>query len=140
MTLIQIKEQQDKYTKSLQNLLKTLSKLSPFDPNLIYSDNALELYDASGARFTRVYECAIKLFRAYDLFDSIEASTSYRELIHKMETVGWVKNTDIWMEMKIIRNKLNHEYLPFDQQSIYNFILNEAKTEFVHLDKATSNV
>ena len=140
MTLIQIKEQKEKYANSLQRLLKTLYKLTPFDSKLIYSDTVLELYDASGARFTRVYESAVKLFRAQDLFDSIEASTSYRELIHKMETLGWVNNTDMWMEMKIIRNKLNHEYLPFDQQSIYNFILTEAKAEFVHLDKATSSV
>ena len=83
MTNVLLHDQIDRYSKSLHLFLKTISKLERFNKESVYTDAVLELYDASGARFTRTYECAIKLFRAKDLLDSIETTTSYRELIHK---------------------------------------------------------
>ncbi len=130
MTISLIKEQALKYQRALTALLVTGSKLERYDQSIQYSDETLELYDASGARFTRTYECALKLFRAKDLYDSIHPATTYRDLIHHMASFEWVEQSEGWMEMKIIRNKLNHEYLPFDQELIYNFILSEALSEF----------
>ncbi len=121
------------FTKSLKAMTKTAAQLDFFDPTKTYSDNTLEKYDALGARYTRTYECAIKLFRTKDLLDSNEEATTIRELFHRMEHYLWISDSAIWLSMKIVRNKLNHEYLPYDQAKIYNYILHEAKNELLYL-------
>ena len=119
----QIEVRKRLFVKSLRAFQKTASELQRFDQLNTYNDLELEKYDALGARFTRVYECAIKLFRAKDIVDSLETAVSYRDLLHKMERFGWISDIEIWNDIKIVRNKLNHEYLPSEQESIYNFII-----------------
>ena len=52
-----------------------------------------------------------------------------------MEKQDIISSTDLWFEMRDIRNRIVHEYLPGEVEKIYNIILNEFSAELMAVYK-----
>lgn len=77
-----------------------------------YTADELEPYDALSDRFIRIVEISIKFFRTYEYYLQAEQSQSFRHGLHQMEKLGLISNIDIWLDMRDIRNKIVHDYVP----------------------------
>jgi uncharacterized protein with HEPN domain len=54
-----------------------------------------------------------------------ERSETLRDLLNKMEKLDLVSSVQCWMEMRDVRNRIVHEYLPEEIQEIYDIIMGE---------------
>lgn len=97
---------------AMEALEASLHTLPLFDKTKKYTYPQLEAFDALTSRFIRTYESAIGFFRSYDLNNSIQPADSLRDLLHNMEKAGYITDIDRWLDMRLIRNKITHDYLP----------------------------
>jgi hypothetical protein len=87
-------------------------RLSAYDTDTRYTPKALEPYDALPDRFVRAVECALRDSRRHELAEFAEQSDTTRTLLNPMEKLGLVSHADHWLEMRNIRNRIVHDYLP----------------------------
>jgi uncharacterized protein with HEPN domain len=50
-------------------------------------------------------------------------------LISSEEKAKIISSTEIWMEMRDLRNRIVHDYLPSELKKLYDLIMNEYKQE-----------
>ena len=101
----------------------------------MYTPDELEPYDALSDRFIRTVEIAIKFFRSYEYYLQADQSQTLRDGLHRMEKLGLVSHIDIWLEMRDIRNRIVHDYVPEKIAELYQLIRGEFYTELSQLDK-----
>ena len=118
-----IYEAKEKVKKSFALVEASLAKLDAYKLNYDYSYDELEPYDALTERFIRCVEMFAKYFKTYDAYKSIAKSPTYRDLINVMEKVGLVTATPLWMEMRDVRNRIVHDYLPEQTKEMYDDIM-----------------
>ncbi len=111
-----------KLLHALEAIEASLQTLPPFDETKKYSYSELEAFDALTSRFIRAYETAIGFFRSYDLYNAIKPADSLRDLLHNMEKAGYITDTDRWLDMRLIRNKITHDYLPDQVAGFFTLI------------------
>ncbi len=112
-----------KLIHALVALEASMSRVPPFDPTKQYSYEELEVFDALSSRFIRAYEAAISYFRSYDLRYSLQQADTLRDLLHNMEKAGLVSDASVWFDMRLIRNKITHDYLPEQAAQFFKLIL-----------------
>lgn len=118
-----------KMDKTFALVEASVSKLSQYEPEKHYSFDELEPYDALTDRFIRCVEMFVKYFKTYDTYQSINGALTFRDLINTMEKLGLVSNTPIWMDMKDVRNRIVHDYLPKQTKAMFDSIMSEFYTE-----------
>jgi len=124
-------EQIQKASKALSLLKDSFSKYQPFDLYKIYSPTDLESYDALALRFEKVVELFInQLFRTIEIHYFGLASTTIRDRLLVLQKTGFIDDINNWIDMRIIRNKIAHDYLPDQIKSIYEDILLYSKIIF----------
>ncbi|EDP74416.1 hypothetical protein [Hydrogenivirga sp. 128-5-R1-1] len=110
--------------KDLENSLKlleySLSKYEPFDPTVVYNFEDLEYYDSLSFRFEKAVEAIFYFFKTLEIYLYGESSDTYRKMLQRMEKLNLIKNLEIYMEIKILRNKVVHAYLPEKLEEIYS--------------------
>jgi hypothetical protein len=67
-------------------------------------------------------EVAIKFFRTYEYYLQAEQSQTVRDGLHLMEKLGLVSGIDIWLEMRDVRNRIVHDYVPEKIAEMYRLI------------------
>jgi hypothetical protein len=107
-----LRENRDKARAALGLVMASLDTYAPFNPAAELSPKELEPYDALADRFIRTIESALRLFRSVELYEFGIPADSTRELLDRMEKLGWVSSAELWMAMRSIRNKIVHDYLP----------------------------
>lgn len=107
-----LRENRDKARAALRLVMASLDTYAPFNPAAELSPKELEPYDALADRFIRTIESALRLFRSVELYEFGIPADSTRELLDRMEKLGWVSSAELWMAMRSIRNKIVHDYLP----------------------------
>lgn len=107
-----LRENREKLRSALRLVMASLDSYAPFDPAAELPPKELEPYDALADRFIRAIESALRLFRSVELYEFGVPSDSTRELLDRMEKLGWVSSAALWMAMRSIRNKIVHDYLP----------------------------
>ena len=130
----------EKFQKTFNLLVASVEKTSAFDANRIYTADELEPYDALSDRFIRLVEISIKLFRTYVYYLQAEQSQTLRDGLHQMEKIELISNIDIWLDMRDIRNKMVHDYLPEKMAEIYQLIRNDFYAEFVQLKRKINHL
>lgn len=120
---------EEKVRSSMRLLNSSLEGLEPFDDTKEYSDKELEPYDALSGRFIRAVETILKFFRTYEKYQFAEQSDTIRDMLNKMEKLGIISSTEIWLEMRDLRNRIVHDYLPSELKKLYDLIMNEYKQE-----------
>lgn len=100
----------------------SLSAFQPFDPSADYSPKELEPYDALADRFVRAVECALRYFRSHELAEFGEQSDTTRSLLNRMEKLAIISGSTLWLEMRNVRNRIVHDYLPEQQEAMFHEI------------------
>jgi uncharacterized protein YutE (UPF0331/DUF86 family) len=118
----------------------SLSDLSDYDINKKYLPKELEPYDALSDRFIRAVESCIKFFRTYEYYLYTVASDTYRDLLLNMEKQGLISAVEIWVDMRDIRNRIVHDYLPEQVKNIFDLIMNKFKIELLSARKKIEQI
>ena len=111
----------------------SLNRVSPYELNKTYSPLEAEPYDALCDRFIRAVETAIKHFVSYEKLMFAENSETLRDLLNRMEKMNLISSTKIWFEMRDVRNRIVHDYLPEKIKDMYDSIINEFGKELLNL-------
>ncbi len=112
----------DKALRTLDLVAASLSEYQAFDPAINYTPKALEPYDALADRFVRAIECCLRHFRSQEMLAFGEQSETTRDLLNRMEKLGWVSDARLWLTMRNIRNRIVHDYLPEQTAQMYTEI------------------
>lgn len=99
------------------------------------SPKELEPFDALINRFTRAVEVSIKCFRSIERFEFGENSDTLRDLLNRMEKMRLISSTALWIEIRDVRNRIIHEYLPEKVKSIYDDVTGKMAGELIQLKK-----
>ena len=99
--------------------------LEPYDINKTYTPKELEPYDALADRFIRCVEIFIKYFKACEYRDFATNSTTLRDNLNVMEKLEMITSTTIWLNMRDVRNRIVHDYLPEQVKDMFDNIMNE---------------
>jgi len=116
-------------TKALKQALDALNLIEAslntyeaYDAGRKYSPREQEPYDALCDRFIRAVEICLKFFRSYEkLLEGVNSDT-VRDLLNKMEKSRLIESTGLWLEMRDVRNRIVHDYMPEDIERIYTSI------------------
>ena len=127
-----------KLKRSITIYLAIAEDAPAFDVLYSYTASELERFDALTGRFLRVYETAVQFFRTVDMMESIEKADTFRDLIHHVCKLGYIQNEETWMDMRIIRNKITHDYLPQQFSEMYDLICNSFTKEIIYLYRKLS--
>lgn len=109
----------------------SISYLEPYDNSKKYTPKELEPYDALSDRFIRAVESAIKFFKTYEYYLYTIKSDTYRDLLLNMEKLNLISSVEIWVDMRDIRNRVVHDYLPDQIKDIFDLIMGEFKDEIL---------
>lgn len=120
-----------KASASIELIEASLSAYSPFDESKNYSPKELEPYDALSDRFIRAVETCIKFFVSYEYYLYAYKSDTYRDLLQNMVKVNIISSVSIWINMRDVRNRVVHEYLPGQIKDMYMLISGEFKEELL---------
>ena len=131
----------NKYTRAFQLMHASVKKTADYDAKKNYSPDELEPYDALSDRFMRSVEIAIKFFKTYEYYMQAEQSQTLRDGLHQMEKFELISNIDIWIEMRDIRNRIVHDYIPEKIAQMYQIIrgpfyneLQQLNTKIAHME------
>lgn len=124
-----------KLIKSLKLLQASFDKIVPYDNNKNYSPEESEPYDALSDRFSRAIEISIKFFRSYELFLFGENSDTLRDLLNTMNKLELITSVGLWIEMRNVRNRIVHDYLPEEIKQLFDSILLEYAQELIRLSE-----
>lgn len=119
----------NKSKKAVVLVLDTIKTLKPYDPNKSYTPKALEPYDALVSRYERSVELLIgKLFRSIQIFELGEKEAkerTVRDCLNLMTKLKLIEDTELWMSLRDLRNKISHDYLPDELKDFYELIQHE---------------
>ena len=124
---------QHKLRKALVLLAASTGKYRPFDPTRAYTPDELEPYDAMADRFMRSVEIALKYFRSRHLHDEGSDSDTVRDLLLYVKKRGLISSAELWMEMRNLRNRIVHDYLPDRQLEFFTDIIIRFAPELLKL-------
>jgi hypothetical protein len=125
----------DKAYKTLIIVEASVRKLTPYESNKAYSPDELEPYDALSDRFIRCVEMFIKFFKTYDIYQSVTKSDTDRDLLNLMAKLELVTTTTLWINMRDVRNKIVHDYLPEQTKDLFDAIMGEFYKELKYSQK-----
>ncbi len=130
----------DKYLAAIELVRASLEKVPPYDPGRKYTPDELEPYDALADRFVRAVETGIRFFRSYELYQEAVASETYRDLLNRMEKYGLISSVVLWVEMRDVRNRIVHDYLPGKVRELFDFILGDYGAELLRLAERLEDI
>ena len=130
---ILVQSSKEKTLDSLNLLKASLTSISPFDPSRKYTPKEREPFDALSDRFIRSVEISIKFFRSYELLLEGTNSETLRDLLNKMEKLKLISQTEMWIQMRDIRNRIVHDYASESIQEIYKLIMGQFGKELLNL-------
>lgn len=137
-TLVKISA--NKTISSIKLVEDSLKKITHYDTEKTYSSDELEPFDALSDRFIRAVEISIKFFKSYEKYLYGINSQTIRDLLNKMESHNLTSSVQRWMEMRDIRNRIMHDYLPGEIKDIYDAIMGEYGNELIMLKKKVINI
>lgn len=112
----------DKVSKATALYVHSARKVAAFDPEKPYSADELEPYDALVTRFERTIEVFLKSFRTVELFETAESGSTVRDCLGLMCKLGIITDVELWMEMREVRNRIAHDYVPDRIKGIYDLL------------------
>ena len=102
--------------KEVRYLTRTANRLNELNINLSWVeslDNNLhsEMLDAFVSRYGRLQDTLGDKLLPAMLRGSLEKTGSQLDNLLRAEKLGWIESTQIWIEMRELRNRLVHEYI-----------------------------
>lgn len=121
----------EKSRKSIVLVAASLQGYTVFDAAREYSPKELEPYDAFADRFVRAVECSLRYMRSLEMVQFAEQSESTRSLLDRMEKLGVVSSAGLWMQMRNIRNRIVHDYLPQQVADMFELLVSKFGPELL---------
>lgn len=88
-----------------------------------YSPEELESFESFTGRFARLSDILIqKLFRLIDELD-LETGGTVRDRINRAEKKDLIVSSDVFVEIRMVRNDIAHEYLPEAIHELFGRVL-----------------
>ncbi len=88
-----------------------------------YTEDELESYEALCSRFARLSDIMIqKILKTIELAD-LENSGTIRDRINSSYKKGIITNADKFIEVRVLRNEIAHEYLPEAFKDIFEKVI-----------------
>ncbi len=107
---------------SIKLLETSLSKYKPYNPEIFYTYEDLEYYDSLSFRYEKAIEAVFYFFKTLETYLYGERSETYRSMLQRIEKLNLIEDTEAYMDMKILRNKVVHTYTPEKLEEIYSNI------------------
>lgn len=70
----------------------------------------------------RAVKCCLCYFRSHELLEFAEQSDSTRSLLNRMEKLDLVSDATLWLQMRNVRNRIVHDYLPEQTAQMFSEI------------------
>lgn len=128
-------------TKSLlveKSVLAFLAKSNTYETVELETDiseKELDDYEILTNRFSRAVETILRYFVSIELKEYGVKSPTIREMLSKMEKNNFIKSTNKWLNMRLSRNKISHEYIENGLLSLANEILSDYVDELKYTYK-----
>ena len=104
-------------------LLYSFKKCSAIGIRETYEPEQLESFESFTGRFARLSDILIqKIFRLVDELD-LETQGTVRDRINRAEKKRIIDDSDIFVEIRMVRNDIAHEYLPEAIRDIFSKVL-----------------
>jgi hypothetical protein len=104
-------------------LLKTsIRKFKPYKVKKIYTPVELEYYDSLAFRFEKSVELFLHFFKGLESYTSGKVSDTLRDRLLLIQKLKIIDSIDFWIEARLLRNKVAHDYLPEQLKDIYQEI------------------
>lgn len=88
-----------------------------------YNLEELDKFEALTSRFARIGDMLIqKIFRSIDIIE-LERPGSVIDRINRAEKRGLVSSSNIFKEIRYLRNEISHEYIPTAIEQIFRRVL-----------------
>lgn len=111
----------------------SLNKLAPYEEARRYSADESEPYDALSDRFIRAVEVSLKFFRSYERLQFAEESDTLRDRLNRMEKLMLITSVERWFNMRDVRNRIVHDYLPNETKQMYDDVMGDFAVELAFL-------
>jgi uncharacterized protein YutE (UPF0331/DUF86 family) len=115
----------------------SVESIDSYDASRTYTPKEREPYDALSDRFVRAVEVAIRFFRSYERLMYAENSDTYRDLLGRMAKLGIISFASLWVDMREVRNRIVHDYLPEEIKQLYDEISGPYGSELRRLGSQT---
>jgi hypothetical protein len=107
-------------------LLYSFNKCSAIGIKESYEPEELESLESFTGRFARLSDILIqKVFRLVDKLD-LDTQGTVRDRINRAEKKELIVSSDVFIEIRMIRNDIAHEYLPEAIHDIFEKVLSLA--------------
>ena len=88
-----------------------------------YDDDELDKFESLTSRFARLGDILIqKIFRLIDELD-LDAAGTVRDRINRAEKKGLIDSADVFIEIRMLRNDIAHEYVPEEIIELFKKVL-----------------
>jgi len=101
----------------------SLTGTPAYDQDRTYTPKEREPFDALCDRFIRAVEVCIRFLRSYERLMFAENSDTYRDLLGRMEKLDLISSVLCWVDMREVRNRIVHDYLPNQIRKLYDEIM-----------------
>ena len=109
--LIKVTEKDARYLTRTANRLNELNINLSWVESLDNNDLHSEMLDAFVSRYGRLQDTLGDKLLPAMLRGSLEKTGSQLDNLLRAEKLGWIESTQIWIEMRELRNRLVHEYI-----------------------------
>ena len=120
-----------KVEKTVLFLSASVADFVEYDPLRLYTPKEQEPYDALFDRFVRAVEVSIYVFKTYKYYLEGTKEGSLRDILGYMQRLNLVTDPLMWFEMRDVRNKIVHDYLPEQTAELLHLIAKKYTQELV---------
>jgi len=109
-TIELLRQELDEMIRARDVLAYSFEKCSAAGIRPDLSNDELESFEALTSRFSRLSDIVIqKIFRHLDMLD-LEDTGTIRDRINRAEKRGIIKDADTFVQIRLLRNEIAHEY------------------------------
>ena len=109
--LVKVTEKEARYLTRTANRLNELNINLSWIESLDNNDLHSEMLDAFVSRYGRLQDTLGDKLLPAMLRGSLEKTGSQLDNLLRAEKLGWIESTQIWIEIRELRNRLVHEYI-----------------------------
>lgn len=125
-----LRQYRDKAKKALELYLHSARRVSSFDLNVLKTPEDLEPYDALAGRFERAVEITLNpLLKSIELAETGASSETIRDKLNLAAKLNLIDDVDLWLEMRAVRNRIAHDYLPERIQTVQDLLRTRYREE-----------
>ena len=109
--LIRVTAKEARYLERTADRLRALNIDLSWVESLDNSDEYSEMFDAFVSRYGRLQDTLGDKLLPAMLRAGLEKTGSQLDNLLRAEKLGWIESTQIWIELRELRNRLVHEYM-----------------------------